>query len=183
MKTEWWPAIRDREASHRAQMEGIATENPQPTLTSWRRYEVDTMRIPVRRIDCELPLPLYSRSGDAGLDLFSHVSLRPGECAEVRTGLAVAIPVGYAGFVQARSGRAAREGLGVLNAPGLVDSGYRGEIKIIAVNLDPTIPVEIKRDDRIAQMVILRVERAELEVVDALPESDRGEGGHGSTGR
>ena len=95
----------------------------------------------------------------------------------------MAIPEGYAGFVKARSGRAAREGLGVLNAPGLVDSGYRGEIKIIAVNLDPTTLVEIERGDRIAQMVILRVERAELEVVDTLPESERGEGGHGSTGR
>jgi dUTP diphosphatase len=97
--------------------------------------------------------------------------------------LAVAIPEGYAGFVQARSGRAAREGLGVLNAPGLVDSGYRGEIKIIAVNLDPNMPIEIRRGDRIAQMVILKVERAELEVVDTLPQSERGEGGHGSTGR
>ena len=143
------------------------------------------MRIPVRRIDRDLPLPLYARSGDAGLDLFAaeHVRLRPGERAEVRTGLAVAIPEGYAGFVQARSGRAARERLGVLNAPGLVDSGYRGEIKIVAVNLDPTIPVEIKRGDRIAQTVILKVERAELEVVDTLPQSERGESGHGSTGR
>ena len=147
--------------------------------------EVDIMRIAVRKIDRDLPLPLYARSGDAGLDLFAaeHVSLRPGERAEVRSGSTVAIPDGYAGFVQARSGRAAREGLGVLNAPGLVDSGYRGEIKIIAVNLDPTVPVEIKRRDRIAQMVILKVERAEREVVDSLPKSERGESGHGSTGR
>jgi len=126
---------------------------------------VDIMRIAGRRIDRDLPLPLYARSGDAGLDLFAaeHVSLRPGERAEVRTGLAVAIPDGYAGFVQARSGRAARDGLGVLN-------------------LDPTVPIEIKRGDRIAQMVILKVERAELEVVDSLPRSERGESGHGSTG-
>jgi dUTP pyrophosphatase len=143
------------------------------------------MRIPVLRIDPDLPLPSYARSGDAGLDLFAaeDVSLHPGDRAEVRTGLAVAIPEGYAGFVQARSGRAAREGLAVVNGPGLVDSGYRGEIKIIAINLDPTTPIEIKRGDRVAQMVILKVERAELEVVDTLPPSERGEGGHGSTGR
>ena len=143
------------------------------------------VRIPVRRLDPELPLPRYARAGDAGLDLHAAeaVTLRPGERAEVRTGLAVAIPEGYAGFIQARSGRASREGLGVLNAPGLVDSGYRGEIKIIAVNWDPAVPVEIKRGDRIAQMVILRVESAELEVVDTLPPSERGAGGHGSTGR
>src|SRR5882724_11548753 len=129
------------------------------------------MRIAVRQIDRDLPRPSYARSGDAGLDLFAaeKASLRPGDRAEVRTGLAVAIPSGYAGFVQARSGRAVREGLAVVNAPGVIDSGYRGEIKVIAINLDRTTTVEIKRGDRIAQLVILRVERAELEVVDALP--------------
>jgi dUTP pyrophosphatase len=143
------------------------------------------MRIALRRLDPDLPLPRYARPGDAGLDLFAaeHVTLRPGERAQVRTGIAVAIPVGYAGHVQARSGRAAREGLGVLNAPGLIDSGYRGEIQVILVNWDPATPVEIKRGDRIAQLVIVRVEHAQLEVVEDLPSSERGEGGHGSTGR
>ena len=143
------------------------------------------MRIAVRKIDADLPLPSYARSGDAGLDLFAaeSVTLSPGERTVVRTGVAVAIPPGYAGFVQARSGRAAREGLAVLNSPGLVDSGYRGEIKVNAINLDRRTPIEIKRGDRIAQLVILRVEGVELDVVDSLPPSERGEGGHGSTGR
>lgn len=143
------------------------------------------MRIAIRQIDRDLPLPSYARSGDAGLDLFAaeDVTLRPDDRAEVRTGIAVAIPEGYAGFVQARSGRAAREGLAVVNAPGLIDSGYRGEIKIIAINLDRATPITIRRGDRVAQLVILKVERAELEPVDTLPPSERGEGGHGSTGR
>jgi len=143
------------------------------------------VRIAVRQLDPDLPLPAYARSGDAGLDLLAaeEVTLLPGARAQVRTGLAVAIPEGYAGFVLARSGRAAREGLAIVNAPGVIDSGYRGEIKINANNHDSSAPVEIKRGDRIAQLVILKVERAELEVVDALPLSERGEGGHGSTGR
>jgi dUTP pyrophosphatase len=143
------------------------------------------MRIAIRRLDADLPLPQYARDGDAGLDLFAaeHVTLRPGERATVRTGVAVAIPRGFAGYVQARSGRAAREGLGLLNAPGLIDSGYRGEIKVILVNWDRAADIEITRGDRIAQLVILQVEHAELEVVDDLPQSERGEGGHGSSGR
>ena len=95
----------------------------------------------------------------------------------------MAIPQGYAGFIQARSGRAAREGLALANSPGLIDSGYRGEIKVIALNLDRDTPIEIRRGDRIAQLVILKVECAELDVVDDLAPSERGEGGHGSTGR
>ena len=143
------------------------------------------MRIAVRQLDPDLPLPAYARAGDAGLDLFAaeDVTLPPGARAQVRTGLAVSIPPGHAGFVLPRSGRAAREGLSIVNAPGLIDSGYRGEIKINAINHDPGIPIEIKRGDRIAQLVIVKVEQAELEVVDVLPPSDRGEGGHGSTGR
>lgn len=145
----------------------------------------DGLRIAVRRLDPELPLPSYARPGDAGLDLFAAdaVTLAPGGRAVVPTGLAVAIPEGYAGFVHARSGRAAREGLGLVNAPGVVDAGYRGEIKVILVNLDRETPVEIRRGDRIAQLLVLRVERAEIEVVDVLPPSERGDGGHGSTGR
>jgi dUTP pyrophosphatase len=143
------------------------------------------MRVTVRRLDPDLPLPSYARAGDAGLDLFAadSVTLAPGERFVVGTGVAVALPVGYAGFVQARSGRAAREGLAVLNSPGLIDSGYRGEIRVNAINLDRHTSIEIKRGDRIAQLVIMKVESAELEVVDALESSDRGEGGHGSTGR
>src|SRR5262245_31653566 len=143
------------------------------------------LRIAVRRLDPELPLPSYAHPGDAGLDLFAAqaVTLAPGERAMVPTGLAVAIPEGHAGFVHARSGRAAREGLALVNAPGVVDAGYRGEIKVILVNLDRERPIDIHRGDRIAQLLILRVERAALDVVDALPSSERGDGGHGSTGR
>ncbi len=143
------------------------------------------VRIAVRRLDPELPLPSYAHHGDAGLDLFAAqaVTLAPGERAMVPTGLAVAIPEGHAGFVHARSGRAAREGLALVNAPGVIDAGYRGEIKVILVNLDRDRAIEIRRGDRIAQLLLLRVERAELEELDALPLSDRGDGGHSSTGR
>jgi dUTP pyrophosphatase len=109
--------------------------------------------------------------------------LAPGERSAVPTGLAVAIPDGFAGFVHPRSGRALREGLGVANAPGLIDAGYRGEIKVIVVNLDPLASIKIERGDKIAQLVIQRVERADLEEVDELPDTSRGSGGFGSTGR
>ncbi len=143
------------------------------------------MRVLVRRLDPELPLPAYARTGDAGLDLLAaeDTSLQPGERAAIPTGLAVAIPEGYAGFVHARSGRALKEGLALVNAPGLIDSGYRGEIKVIVVNLDPRSPVDIKRGDRIAQLVIQPVVAAELEEVDELPGSTRADGGFGSSGR
>ena len=143
------------------------------------------MRIPVRVLDPELELPRYATSGDAGLDLVAaeDVSLEPGERAAVATGIAVAIPSGYAGFVHARSGRALKEGLALANAPGLIDSGYRGEIKVIVVNLDPSSPIDVRRGDKIAQLVVQQVEAVELTEVDELPASDRGEGGFGSTGR
>lgn len=143
------------------------------------------MRIPVRVLDPDLPLPRYASPGDAGLDLFAaeETSLSPGERTAVPTGIAVAIPEGFAGFVHARSGRSLKEGLALANAPGLIDSGYRGEIKVIVVNLDRTSPIDIKRGDKIAQLVIQRVENAKLVVVEELPESERGEGGFGSTGR
>lgn len=143
------------------------------------------MRIPVLILDPDLPLPRYASPGDAGLDLIAgeNVSLGPGQREAVPTGIAVAIPQGYAGFVHARSGRSLKEGLALANAPGLIDSGYRGEIKVILVNLDPSSSIDIRRGDKIAQLVIQAVEQAELEVVDELPESDRGEGGMGSTGR
>ncbi len=123
--------------------------------------------------------------GDAGLDLFSadNLKLGPGERVAISTGMAVAIPHGYAGFVHARSGRALKEGLALVNAPGLIDSGYRGEIKVIAINLDPSVGITIRRGDKIAQLVIQPVARARVQEVDELPDSDRGTGGFGSTGR
>jgi dUTP pyrophosphatase len=142
------------------------------------------MRLQIRRLDPDLPLPAFGRVGDAGMDLVAadDVSLGPGERGVVPTGVAVAIPVGFAGFVHARSGRALREGLALVNAPGLIDSGYRGEIKVIVVNLDLHATLHIKRGDKVAQLVIQPVESVELDEVDELPRSERGEGGFGSTG-
>jgi dUTP pyrophosphatase len=132
-----------------------------------------------------LPLPAYARAGDAGLDLLAaeDVTLNPGERTAVPTGIAVAIPEGHAGFVHARSGKALKEGLAVANAPGLIDSGYRGEIKVIVVNLDPSSTIDIKRGEKVAQLVVQPVVSAQLDEVDELPGSERGEGGFGSTGR
>ncbi|HEU5003469.1 MAG TPA: dUTP diphosphatase [Actinomycetota bacterium] len=143
------------------------------------------LRVPIRRLDTGLPLPAYARVGDAGLDLFAaaSVTLAPGERSRIPTGVAVAIPPGYAGFVQPRSGAAARQGLGLVNSPGLIDSGYRGEIAVVAINLDPAEPIAIERGDKVAQLVIQPVVVAALEEVDELPASERGAGGFGSTGR
>jgi dUTP pyrophosphatase len=143
------------------------------------------MKMQVRVLDDGLPLPRYASTGDAGLDLFAaeDVSLEPRERAAVPTGIAVAIPEGHAGFVHARSGRALKEGLALVNAPGLIDSGYRGEIKVIVVNLDPRSPIDIRRGNKIAQLVVQPVATVIPEVVDELPPSERGEGGFGSTGR
>ncbi|HYZ46805.1 MAG TPA: dUTP diphosphatase [Actinomycetota bacterium] len=143
------------------------------------------MRLPIRLLDEDLPRPTYARTGDAALDLLAaeDVSLQPGERALVRTGVAVAIPEGHAGFVHARSGRAAREGLALINGPGVIDSGYRGEIKAIVVNLDPSSPIHIRRGEKVAQLVVQPVERVDLDVVPELPTSERGEGGFGSSGR
>lgn len=123
--------------------------------------------------------------GDAALDLVARedVTLPPGKRAAVPTGVALALPEGYAGFVQPRSGRALHEGLGVANTPGLIDSGYRGEIKVVAVNLDTEAPVEVRRGEKIAQLVVQKVENIHLDLSDELPPSSRGEGGFGSTGR
>ncbi len=142
------------------------------------------MRLEVKRLDPDLPLPRYAHEGDAGFDLYAaeDVVLGPFQRALVPTGIAVAIPEGYAGFVQPRSGLAIRAGLSLVNTPGLIDSHYRGEIKIIAINLDPTEPIRITRGDKIAQFVIQPVERAALVEVDSLDETARGEGGFGSTG-
>ncbi len=142
------------------------------------------MRLDIKRIDPDLPLPRYAHEGDAGLDLYAadDVTLAPFERALVATGIAVAIPEGHAGFVQPRSGLAIRQGLSLVNTPGLIDSHYRGEIKVIAINLDPATPVVIKRGDKIAQLVIQPVDRVELEEREDLDETVRGEGGFGSTG-
>ncbi|MCO1657732.1 dUTP diphosphatase [Pseudonocardia sp. S2-4] len=136
------------------------------------------------RLDPGLPPPSYARPGDAGADLrtAADVRLEPGERAVVGTGVAIALPDGYAGFVHPRSGLAARAGLSVVNAPGTVDAGYRGEIRVCLVNHDPREAVELRRGDRIAQLVVQRVERVRFVEVAELPASERGAGGHGSTG-
>lgn len=136
------------------------------------------------RLDPGVPLPLYARPGDAGADLVttSDVRLAPGERVVVGTGVAIALPEGYAGFVHPRSGLAARAGLSVVNTPGTVDSGYRGEIRVCLINHDPHSDLLLSRGDRIAQLVVQRVERARFVEVDALPPSERGDGGYGSTG-
>jgi len=140
--------------------------------------------VAVLRLDRGLPLPSYAHPGDAGADLMTtvDVSLSPGERALVPTGISIALPEGYVALVHPRSGLAARHGLSIVNTPGTIDAGYRGEIKVLLVNHDPTEPVELRRGDRVAQLVFQRVERAVLTEVDALPESVRGIGGYGSTG-
>jgi dUTP pyrophosphatase len=138
----------------------------------------------LQQLDDGLPLPSYAHPGDAGADLRTRVdvTLQPGQRATVPTGVAIALPLGYAAFVHPRSGLAARHGVTTLNAPGTVDSGYRGEIHVNLVNTDRTTPVTLHRGDRVAQLVVQRVEQAAFTVVAALPESARGAGGHGSTG-
>lgn len=142
------------------------------------------MDLPIQRLDKDLPMPAYAHEGDAGLDLFSaaDVTLAPFERALVPTGVAVAIPLGHAGFVQPRSGLALRRGLSFVNTPGLIDCRYRGEIKIIAINLDPLVSIEIKRGERIAQLVVQPIVHCEPTEVDGLDDTARGEGGFGSTG-
>lgn len=142
------------------------------------------LTVHLRRLDEGLPLPAYAHPGDAGADLHTAVDVRlePGERALVPTGIAIAIPEGYVALVHPRSGLAARHGLSIVNTPGTVDAGYRGEIKVLLVNLDPHEPVELRRGDRVAQLVIQRVEHARFVEVAELPGSVRGEGGYGSTG-
>ncbi|GAA4246630.1 dUTP diphosphatase [Dactylosporangium darangshiense] len=142
------------------------------------------MQVLVRQLDPGLPVPAYAHPGDAGADLYSaqDVEIAPGERALVRTGVAIALPDGYVGLVHPRSGLAARMGVTVLNAPGTVDAGYRGEILVNLINHDGAISAKICRGDRIAQLVIQRVERAHFHVVEDLPDTVRGAGGHGSTG-
>lgn len=144
----------------------------------------DRIELCVKRLDAEVELPSYAYEGDAGLDLKSNedVTLEPFERRLVSTGLAVAIPDGYAGFVQPRSGLALRNGLSMANTPGLIDAHYRGELKVCAINLDPSEPIHISRGERIAQLVIQKVPVVQLHEVEELDETDRGAGGFGSSG-
>lgn len=144
----------------------------------------NTVEVAVLRLDPELPLPAYAHPGDAGADLVTRVDvvLAPGARATVPTGLAIALPDGYAGFVHPRSGLAARCGVTLVNAPGTVDAGYRGEIQVTLLNTDQHEAVQLRRGERIAQLVVQRVERAVFTAVTELPGSVRGAGGHGSTG-
>lgn len=143
------------------------------------------IELAIKRLDKGIALPRYQHAGDAGLDLPSRIDyvIEPGERAMIPTGIAVAIPEGYAGFVMIRSGLAARHGIACVNSPGLIDAGYRGEIFVIMLNTDRSKPFHIKRGDRIAQLVLQRVVEAVVVEMDDLDETSRGEGGFGSTGR
>lgn len=142
------------------------------------------VRVLVRRDDPQLPLPEYALPGDAGADLCAaqDVVLAPGERSVLPTGVSIALPPGYAAFVHPRSGLAARAGLGLVNAPGTIDAGYRGEIKLIVINHDSSRVLHLARGERVAQLVVQRVEHADFVEVDELPATERGTAGHGSTG-
>jgi dUTP pyrophosphatase len=146
---------------------------------------VDDPELPVRRLHPDLPLPAYAHPGDAGADLCAaeDVVLPPGGRAIVGTGLAIAVPDGHAAFVHPRSGLAARHGITVVNAPGTVDAGYRGEVRVVLLNTDQHEPFTVRRGDRIAQLVVQPVTRVRFLDVAELPPTPRGEGGFGSTGR
>ena len=143
------------------------------------------LEVQVRRLDPDVPLPAYAHPGDAGCDLVTtrDADVAPGERVVLPTGLAMALPEGYAAFVHPRSGLAARHGVGIVNAPGTVDAGYRGEVQVVVINHDPREVLRLRRLDRIAQLVVQRVEQVVWrEQAGALPASSRGAGGHGSTG-
>lgn len=146
---------------------------------------MDVPELPVRRLHPDLPLPAYAHPGDAGADLCAaeDVVLPPGGRATVGTGLAVAVPAGHAAFVHPRSGLAARHGITVVNAPGTVDAGYRGEVRVVLLNTDRREPFTVRRGDRIAQLVVQPVTTVRFVDVEELPPTPRGEGGFGSTGR
>jgi dUTP pyrophosphatase len=142
------------------------------------------LEVSVTRLDPEVPLPSYAHPGDAGCDLVTTVDadVAPGERVVLPTGIALALPEGYAAFVHPRSGLAAHHGVGIVNSPGTIDAGYRGEVKVILVNHDRTQPVRLRRLDRVAQLVVQRVEQVVWREAGSLPDSARGDGGHGSTG-
>lgn len=143
------------------------------------------MKVLIKRLDPDLPLPSYAKPGDAGADIYSRidVELNPGERKLIPTGIAIALPPGFAAFVHPRSGRAIKEGLGMVNAPGTVDAAYRGELQVILINHDSQNSIRIKRGERIAQLVIQKVEHAEFIELEELPGSSRGASGFGSTGK
>lgn len=145
---------------------------------------MEPLQVAVRRLDPDVPLPAYARPGDAGCDLVTTVDavVPPGERVLLPTGIAVALPEGYAGFVHPRSGLALHHGVGLVNAPGTIDAGYRGEVKVVLVNHDLRETLHLKRLDRVAQLVVQRVEHVVWHEVDELSETERGAGGHGSTG-
>lgn len=153
---------------------------------SWSIDPTHHVPLPVQvvRLDPDLPLPAYAHPGDAGADLLTTVDIRlePGERGLVPTGVALAVPEGYVALVHPRSGLAARHGLSIVNTPGTIDAGYRGEIKVLLVNHDPREAIELRRGDRVAQLVFQRVEHAAFVEVEALPDTARGSGGYGSTG-
>jgi dUTP pyrophosphatase len=157
---------------------------PMATGVGGKPAGISQLEVLITRLDPAVPLPGYARAGDAGADLFAaeDIDLAPGERALVRTGIAIALPEGYAGFVHPRSGLAARHGITLVNAPGTIDAGYRGEIKVILLNTDLAGTVSLRRGDRIAQLVVQRVENVTFREVPALPESARGDNGFGSTG-
>jgi dUTP pyrophosphatase len=144
-----------------------------------------SVKVLIKRLDPGVPLPMYAKGGDAGADIVSAVdiTLAPGERALVPTGISIALPDGYVALVHPRSGLAIKHGVTMVNAPGTVDAGYRGELKLILINHDPSESVSFKRGDRVAQLVIQQVERAEFIEVHDLPGSGRGTDGFGSTGR
>ena len=152
--------------------------------TPTRGVGPERVRVAIRRLDPDLPLPAYAHRGDAGADLCARVdvTLGPGERALVPTGVALALPEGYAAFTHPRSGLATRHGISILNAPGTVDAGYRGEILVNLVNLDPRTPFAVRRGDRIAQLVVQRVAEVQFVETDSLPDSSRGDTGHGASG-
>ena len=143
-----------------------------------------SVKVLITRLDNSIPLPSYAKPGDVGADLTSRIdiTLQPGERALVPTGISIALPNGYVALVHPRSGLAIKHGVTMVNSPGTVDAGFRGELQIILINHDPKEAISFKRGDRIAQLVIQQVERAEFVEVDSLPGSDRGSGGFGSTG-
>lgn len=145
---------------------------------------MSALPVQVHRLDPDLPLPAYAHPGDAGIDVFARidVSLAPGQRALVPTGIAIALPEGYAAFGHPRSGLAHRHGISIVNAPGTIDAGYRGEIFVNLINLDPAETFQVRRGDRIAQLVVQRVEPVAWIEVDSLPDSPRGETGHGASG-
>ena len=151
----------------------------QPTLT------VVSLPIPISQLDAELPLPFYAHEGDAGLDLHAREGIllpAGGGRGLVPTGIMIAIPMGYGGFVLPRSGMAVKHGISVVNAPGLIDAAYRGEVKVVLINTDPATEYTVERGDRIAQLVVQKVETVEWQVTDSLDGADRG-GGFGHSGR